>query len=176
MIYKHERLEKKLREHGRTASAEILSMRTEGRASSAKAQWSADDDLTTSWTLCRLQLRVMPEGEPPFETTVRTRLNTFKYKGDVVPVLYDPADHDRVVVDYQTDAQVAMGRVAHGRVDPELEELERLTAREASHGRASPGGSSDSLERLEKLAELHERGVLTDAEFAVEKAKILNEG
>jgi len=51
---------------------------------------SPDDDLTTSWTLCWLHLRVMPEGEPPFEASVRTRLNTFKYKGDTVPVLYDP--------------------------------------------------------------------------------------
>lgn len=31
----------------------------------------------------------------------------------------------------------------------------------------------DPLDRLEKLAALHERGVLTDAEFAREKQKIL---
>ena len=32
---------------------------------------------------------------------------------------------------------------------------------------------SDPVERLAKLADLHERGALTDAEFATEKAKIL---
>ena len=35
------------------------------------------------------------------------------------------------------------------------------------------GGTADSLDQLEKLADLHARGALTDAEFAAEKAKIL---
>jgi hypothetical protein len=106
VFYKHTRLEKKLREHGRAATAEILSMRTEGSGHSAKR--TADDDLTQGWTLARLDLRVMPDGEPPFEVTVRSRLNTMKWKGDTVPVLYDPDDHDKVVVDYETDAQDTM--------------------------------------------------------------------
>jgi Short C-terminal domain len=44
---------------------------------------------------------------------------------------------------------------------------------------ARPGASSeaaDPLDRLQKLADLHDRGVLTDAEFAAEKAKILSAG
>jgi hypothetical protein len=65
--------------------------------------WAADDDLTAVWTLCHLDLRVMPDGEPPFDVSLRTRLHTFRYKGDVVPVLYDPDDHDRVVVDAEAD-------------------------------------------------------------------------
>jgi hypothetical protein len=39
----------------------------------------------------------------------------------------------------------------------------------ASH----PGGPSDPIVHLQRLADLHDRGVLTDAEFAAEKAKIL---
>jgi hypothetical protein len=44
-------------------------------------------------------------------------------------------------------------------------------------GAAPPGvaGPVDPLDRLQKLADLHDRGALTDAEFAAEKAKILNE-
>ncbi|MCH8899183.1 MAG: SHOCT domain-containing protein [Acidobacteria bacterium] len=34
-------------------------------------------------------------------------------------------------------------------------------------------GSSSSTDELEKLAQLHSRGVLTDDEFATQKAKIL---
>ena len=34
---------------------------------------------------------------------------------------------------------------------------------------------SDPIERLAKLADLKEQGVLTDAEFAAQKAKILGE-
>jgi hypothetical protein len=43
-------------------------------------------------------------------------------------------------------------------------------------GRASTTRPSDHLDRLAKLAALHERGALTDAEFAAEKAKIISEG
>jgi len=33
--------------------------------------------------------------------------------------------------------------------------------------------SEDSIEKLKQLASLHEQGVLTDAEFEVQKQKIL---
>ena len=35
-------------------------------------------------------------------------------------------------------------------------------------------GSADTLAQLQQLADLKERGVLTDEEFAVEKAKVLH--
>jgi hypothetical protein len=38
---------------------------------------------------------------------------------------------------------------------------------------AAGGMSSDALDRLQELAKLHEQGVLTDEEFAVQKSKIL---
>jgi hypothetical protein len=50
-----------------------------------------------------------------------------------------------------------------------LEALKRKVA-----GQGSPD-SSDSLDRLQKLADLHDSGALTDAEFAAEKAKLLGE-
>jgi len=42
----------------------------------------------------------------------------------------------------------------------------------------APGGggiSEESLARLTSLADLHDQGVLTDAEFAEQKARILGE-
>ena len=40
---------------------------------------------------------------------------------------------------------------------------------------AAPGaGTGDMIEQLKQLGELKEAGVLTDAEFAVQKAKILD--
>ena len=33
--------------------------------------------------------------------------------------------------------------------------------------------SEDSMEQLQKLAQLHDQGILTDAEFEVQKQKIL---
>jgi hypothetical protein len=186
VLYKHERLEKKLRKHGRPATAEILAIRTEGSGNSARASWANDDDLTTSWVLCRLELRVTPPGEAPFEATVRTRLNTLKSRGDSVPVLYDPDDHDKLVVDYEADAQAQMESVAAmrgatrlsgpGTGDPELDALQALEEAETGAGSPPAGASDARLDRLQQLADLHDRGALSDAEFAAEKAKILAEG
>jgi hypothetical protein len=39
---------------------------------------------------------------------------------------------------------------------------------------AAPAGlGDDAIERLQKLAELHKAGILTDAEFAEQKARLL---
>jgi Short C-terminal domain len=40
----------------------------------------------------------------------------------------------------------------------------------------APPRPADSLDRLQQLGDLHARGVLTDAEFAAQKARILNDG
>jgi len=104
VLFKHQHLLEELREKGRHATAEIISMRAEGGGNSMRANWAPDDDLTTAWTDCQMDLRVFPPGESPFEATVHTRLHTFKWKGDRVPVWYDPDNHRRVVVDYEEDA------------------------------------------------------------------------
>jgi Short C-terminal domain len=39
---------------------------------------------------------------------------------------------------------------------------------------ASGGGSDGMIERLKQLGQLHEQGILTDDEFAQQKAKVLN--
>jgi hypothetical protein len=108
MLFKHKHLLEELREKGRHATAEIISMQTEGGGNSSRANWAPDDDLTTRWTDCKMDLRVFPSGESPFEVTVHTRLHTFKWKGDKVPVWYDPDNHRRVVVDYEEDVATQM--------------------------------------------------------------------
>jgi hypothetical protein len=84
-----------------------------------------------------------------------------------------------------TDTIAAIGRA---RASGDLAEVERLKAdfqrrstRQAAAARAAAGGPSsadatDPLERLSRLADLHDRGALTDAEFAAQKAKVLGEG
>jgi hypothetical protein len=104
MLFKHRPLLEELREKGRHATAEIISLQTEGGGNSTRAKWAPEDDLTTTWTDCQMDLRVFPPGESPFEATVHTRLHTFKWKGDKVPVWYDPDNRHRVVVDYEEDA------------------------------------------------------------------------
>jgi hypothetical protein len=48
-----------------------------------------------------------------------------------------------------------------------------IAAQPSGHGGSAASG--DPLERLARLGDLHDRGVLTDAEFAAEKAKIISE-
>jgi hypothetical protein len=203
MLFKHGHLEKQLRESGRSATAEILSIKTEGSGNNMRAMWADDSDLTTTWFLCRLDLRITPPGEPPFEARVHTRLNTLKSKGDTVPVWYDPDDHDKVVVDYQADAKAEMdgmdaldqqvreldakwggGAASSGaKLDPELQALMDADEAERRGGAATDAASpapsaSDSgsrIDRLQQLANMHDRGDLTDAEFAQEKARLLKE-
>jgi hypothetical protein len=103
MFFKHKHLLEELRANGRQATAEIISMRTVGEGSTMRAAWAADDDLSAGWMDCSMDLRVLPHGEPPFEAKVLTRIHTLKFKGGSVPVWYDPADHSRVVVDYEAD-------------------------------------------------------------------------
>ena len=114
MFFKHRHLLKDLREHGRQAGAEIRSMRTVGESGSIRSAWASDQDITTGWFDCRMELLVIPreQGVPPFEATVMTRVHTLKWEGSHVPVWYDPEDHSRVVVDYEADAESAMHNLA----------------------------------------------------------------
>ena len=204
MLYKHDHLLKRLREQGRTAPATILGMRTEGTYSDPGAMWADDSDLTKGGSLCRLELRVMPPGEPPFETTIRTRVDSFHYTGDTIEVLYDPADHDKVAFDYEADARAAMASArspapaapsALPPLDPELQQLMDLEEAPRTGGSGPPASASppasppapapapapgaaaadQRIAQLQQLSDLHTRGDLTDAEFAAEKARVLNE-
>jgi Short C-terminal domain len=45
---------------------------------------------------------------------------------------------------------------------------------QAARAAPAPEGGSDTISQLKELAELHSQGVLTDDEFAAQKAKLLN--
>ena len=76
-------------------------------------------------------------------------------------------------------AAVGSGAYMYGRhrADLEAEQQEEAYAegqRSASGARAPAAGtSSDDIARLQQLGQLHEQGVLTDTEFARQKALIL---
>lgn len=211
-LYDHKRLAKKLEKSGKRAKAEVTRMVREGSYTSGR--YTDDTDLTSGWMNYHLTLRVMPDGEAPFEAEARTRLYQSPSHGEVFDVLYDPADHKKVVVDYegqyaasQEPASVT-GPAAQAAksadptlTDPELAalaDIDRMVAESGDaglqaevkqqmaenprsllgpkfSGNASPAAPSDPVERLKTLADLHDRGALTDAEFAAEKAKILSE-
>jgi hypothetical protein len=52
--------------------------------------------------------------------------------------------------------------------------LDELEAQQAQQQAPQGGGMSDNaIEQLQKLGQLHDSGVLTDAEFEVQKQKVL---
>ena len=93
--------------------------------------------------------------------------------GSVVPVRYDPSDHSKVVLDVPALEEQHAKADAAGNAQLDAQ-FARLGEPSSEIGSGSSGQSApDPVDRLAKLADLKERGVLSDEEFAAEKAKIL---
>jgi hypothetical protein len=110
-----------------------------------------------------MTVRVEPDDAPAFDAKIFAWLKDRPFW--VVGVLYDPSDHRKVVVDRSVDARRAAERESF---------LRAQALRPQASGTVSPPASGDDpLDRLSKLADLHERGALTDAEFEAQKHKLL---
>jgi hypothetical protein len=57
--------------------------------------------------------------------------------------------------------------------DEAIAQTQQPAAMPAAPAPASAGMSQDAMDRLKELASLHEQGVLSDEEFAVQKDRIL---
>jgi Short C-terminal domain len=77
----------------------------------------------------------------------------------------------RTAVVAGTAAGVA-GRVQH-RQQQKWAQQESEQAEAGAPAPAPAGGGGDTMQQLKELGELHESGVLTDQEFAAQKAKLL---
>jgi len=73
-------------------------------------------------------------------------------------------------VAYHAGKKVQEGRDDDYARDAEIEELQ---AQQAAPAPAAGGMTDNTIEQLGKLGQLHEQGVLTDAEFEVQKQKLL---
>jgi len=76
---------------------------------------------------------------------------------------------------YYAGSRHAQGQEREADQEARLQELE--AQQYASQQQAAPppaaAGGQDGIEQLKQLAQLHEQGVLTDAEFEIQKTKIL---
>lgn len=122
----------------------------------------------------------------------------------MVPVRYDPSDHSKVALDLPAlkDRQMQSKAAEQGALDAQFASLGTPRAPRVDDG---PGGgdlkaqllqmaaqnprgvidlrsarppseqASDPVDRLSKLAQLREQGVLTEEEFTAAKAKVLGE-
>jgi cytosine/adenosine deaminase-related metal-dependent hydrolase len=77
-------------------------------------------------------------------------------------------------VAYHAGKRRQEGQMREEEQEARLQDLEgQQQAAPAAAPQASGGMSQDAMDKLKQLAELHEQGVLTDAEFEVQKQKIL---
>jgi hypothetical protein len=160
-VFKHHGLIEELREHGHKARAQILHSYTLGAYESPRALWHDDTDPTVGYQMVRLKLKVMPEGEESFETSINTRLQPLSAlgRGDFIEVYYDPNDHDRVVFDYEEETKKA-AQAAKDLVDDHWD---------------PDSLDSFSQQKLDDVMERLIEGKITEEEADAEQAKIYRE-
>jgi hypothetical protein len=167
----NERLERKLRQHGKSAMATVLSIRRQRWAmykipDADVNPAAAAQDYKALW---HMVIRVVPDGEPAFDATIDAWLGIHHRpsEGWLIPVLYDPSNHRDVVFDRSRLAQAAANQANYPRLVAKAQrEFDELAGVETQAAEAP-------VERLSTLIDLHDRGLLTDAEFEAEKQKLL---
>jgi hypothetical protein len=132
-------------------------------------------------------------------------LEGFLGAGEIVPVRYDPADHSKMTLDLPALQATLVPRVKELDAQQDAAVAEKVARTEArisgseqidgaaqtgsvstfvvaSTEPVAPGGDGlerwlpDVADQLSKLADLRDRGVLTEAEFEAQKAKLLSAG
>src|SRR4051794_41019271 len=173
MLGDNHRLRERLLEHGARADAEVLEVKERPWATRKAGAIGA-------FGTYRLKLQVKPTGQPEFEAELTDQ---WRDMGDPavglrIPVLYDADDPSKLVLDDKPGRYRLIDPLHPGPVEasPAFEdpELAALGALDEALG-STPSGPSQ-LEQLTQLADLRDRGVLSDDEFAAQKAKILSEG
>ena len=125
-----------------------------------------------AWNGCTLTCVLEAAGvnaQTAHERALTSPTNRWPYPNSVLPITLDRADPTSWVVHW---GEMTTARQAG---DSQAEALAASRRGEAGSASTPSSGSGpdDQLARLQKLGELHASGVLTDAEFDAQKAKIL---
>jgi hypothetical protein len=97
------RTRQRLEESGTKARATILEIADKGIAES-----SGQEGIVANTELVRkTHLKVTPDNEPEFEVTQRFRFpqDGLPRAGQVVSVIYDPSDHDKIMLDQSREGR-----------------------------------------------------------------------
>jgi hypothetical protein len=147
-----------------------------------------------AWQHCKYIVEVRPDSGETFRAETKAKIPAFGGPdvGDVVGCRYDPESHKvELVLDGDPRFDPKLQRAAAktkradllqgGELDPELQalmnadEAERRGVTQAAPPVATAAAPSSRLDQLKQLGELRDQGVLSDAEFEQEKARILRE-
>jgi hypothetical protein len=168
--------EQKLRDgNGHTAPATVLelekskALQFKDTGVGTQAGVQATQEIALAKDKCRITVK--PEGEPEFEAVVEVSDDDFSppqypfRPRTALMVLFDPADHQRVAIDVAA---------TWAKWEALTEEKANEQANESALAAAqSAPATPDVTEQLARLADLRDRGVLTEQEFDAEKAKLL---
>ena len=117
----------------------------------------------------KYRLRVSIPGKAPYETDCRICAPGYS-EGSTVTVAVAPHNHKRVTIDPGQSGHAVQGSRGGHRVPATA----TFTSENDGLGTsASPAAAH--FGELEKLGQLHSQGILTDEEFAAEKARLLDE-
>lgn len=194
------RTRERLLKEGRHASAVVLEIAERGMA----ITHGAEGVVANTELAIKTRLRVEPETEPAFEVQERFRYPQLAVPsvGSRIAVIYDPGDHDTIMIDESAPMMPSFGGVTGAGTDVgsvlnavkeaqaasggDKEALARmLRARFAGDpsvvidqtgSMGAPQADADPVVLLEKLAKLRDGGVLSEQEFQAQKARILGEG
>ena len=152
------------------------------------------------WAPCEMELIVQAPGVEPFTLRKhfhKVRTNKWPVRGQVLPVSFDREHPDRLEVDWDRVPKRRDGAIAqisdflrgggenttevYGPDSPQAQQALGMVQQmlggamiTPAPGPAAPAGD-DLVAQLDRLGRLHERGALTDEEFAAQKAKLLGE-
>lgn len=155
-----------------------------------------------SMTKYKIQLRVELPDREPYEAQVTLAVPGSKIRymtgGSVCEVLVDPKKSDHIAIDWngtfqqgtveQMAAADPMMAAALKGAGVDIAAITRMQQAAMAQGQtpsnvfvggqmvsgSAMGAKPDPIDQLKKVADLHAAGVLTDEEFAAEKAKLLN--
>jgi hypothetical protein len=123
-----------------------------------------------AWNGCTLTCVLQADGVDALtahERALTSPTNRWPYPNVVLPITLDRADPTNWVVHW---GEMTTARQAN---ESQAEALAESMRSDPTSAPPSGSGPDDQLARLQKLGELHASGVLTDAEFDAQKAKIL---
>jgi hypothetical protein len=116
-------------------------------------------------------LLVNVPGREPYKTTVRICASGIR-QGQTVHVAVAPHNHKRVTIDVGQGQKGGARRPAPVAAPAPIHHVSGYAASGVDHMPTANEG--ERLSELTQLGRLHAQGVLTDVEFATQKARILN--
>jgi Short C-terminal domain len=185
MLGREKRHERKLEEHGgKTAWATVLDVQKWQSSGGMNVSPGAPNSLKIH---CKLKLRVEPEGTPPFEAEAHhVFTQQAPWEGCSVAVIYDPSKPSDLVIDESQGfgrggaglAGFAGGDAPGGKWTDRMDAL--LAAQSGRPGGPQvphnpPSEPVNVADQLTKLADLRDRGILSETEFQAQKARLLAE-